>query len=89
MEALAAGARVFDTRTSVMMAREPVAGATQLLWEDVQEGKLPDVAKHEPVYVICERGQVSELVGLYLEAAGFEQVFNVAGGMKALRQVLQ
>jgi rhodanese-related sulfurtransferase len=53
--------------------------------EAVQVGKLPEVPKERPIYLICERGLVSELVGLYLEAAGFEHVFNVEGGMQALR----
>ena len=54
--------------------------------EAVQAGELPDLPKDTPIYLLCERGQVSELVGLYLEAAGFENVHNVAGGITAWRE---
>ena len=49
----------------------------------VQKGKLPELARDTPVYLVCERGQVSELAGLYLEAAGFTAVYHLAGGTKA------
>ena len=49
----------------------------------LQRGELPDLARDTPVYLVCERGQVSELAGLYLEAAGFTHVYHLAGGTKA------
>jgi rhodanese-related sulfurtransferase len=52
-----------------------------------QAGDFPAVPRDEPVYLICERGQISELVGLYLKEAGFGEVYNVEGGMLAWRQL--
>ena len=49
----------------------------------LQAGVVPELAHDTPVYLICERGQVSELAGLYLEATGFTQVYHLAGGTKA------
>ena len=49
----------------------------------LQRGELPELARDTPVYLVCERGQVSELAGLYLEAAGFTHVYHLAGGTKA------
>lgn len=76
-----AGGVLFDVRPRP----KPVFGLTPqpLSLEAVQRGELPDLAPDTPVYLVCERGQVSELAGLYLEAAGFAQVYHLAGGTKA------
>lgn len=87
LERLKEGATAFDTRTPAQFARDGLAGTNLLELEDVQAGKLPALAKDTPIYLICERGQVSELVGLYLESAGFTEVYNVAGGFISLRAV--
>lgn len=79
------GAVVYDTRPPNPRNKE-ISGAKRLSLEAVQAGELPDLPKDTPIYLLCERGQVSELVGLYLEAAGFENVHNVAGGMTAWRE---
>ena len=85
LEALEQGAVAFDVRTQAQHQRDGLPGTHVLSLEVVQGGDLPDVPKGKPVYLICERGQVSELAGLYLEAAGFGEVYNVAGGMIAWR----
>ena len=82
---LKSGAHVFDTRTEAQFERDGLPDSRLLSLEQVQAGELPELAKGDSLYLICERGQVSELVGLYLEAAGFSQVYNVAGGFRALR----
>lgn len=78
---IAAGGTLFDVRPQP----KPVFGLAPqpLSLEAVQRGELPDLAPDTPVYLVCERGQVSELAGLYLEAAGFAQVYHLAGGTKA------
>lgn len=85
-EALERGATVFDTRSYAQYQQDGLAGSEHLPLERVQAGSLPSVPPDDTIYLICERGQVSELVGLYLEGAGFQHVFNVAGGMVAWRQ---
>ncbi len=78
---VAAGGALFDTRPQ----SKTVFGLTPrpLSLEAVGRGVLPELPPDKPVYLICERGQVSELAGLYLEAAGFENVFHLAGGTRA------
>ena len=85
LEELERGSAAFDVRTEAQHQRDGLPGTKVLSLEAVQAGDLPDVPKGEPIYLICERGQVSELAGLYLEAAGFGEVYNVAGGMTAWR----
>lgn len=75
--------RLFDTRPQALVEKDGLPGAKAISLEAVQAGELPDVPKDEPVYLICQRGAVSELLGLYLEEAGFTDVYNVAGGMNA------
>ena len=82
-QALEGGAAAFDTRTAARYQQDGLPGVVHLPLEAVQTGTLPDLPKEAAVYLICERGQMSELAGLYLEAAGFSEVYNVAGGMLA------
>jgi rhodanese-related sulfurtransferase len=86
IERLEAGARAFDTRPLASYRQDALPGVAHLSLEKVQAGKLPEIDKSEPIYLICERGMVSELAGLYLEAAGFRAVYNVEGGMIAWRR---
>lgn len=84
-QALADALPCFDTRTQARFEQDHLPGTRHLSLEAVQQGLLPDVAKSAPIFLLCERGQISELVGLYLEAAGFTDVHNVQGGMAAWR----
>lgn len=78
---VAAGGVLFDLR----LAPGAVFGLTArpLSLDRVQQGTLPDLPLDTPLYLVCARGQISELAGLYLEAAGFTAVCHLAGGLKA------
>jgi len=76
---------IFDSRPNDLDA--PLAYAKPLTLADVQSGIYPDTAKSTTIYLVCERGHISELVGLYLELAGFSEVYNLAGGLKALESL--
>jgi rhodanese-related sulfurtransferase len=78
---------VFDLRAPALIERESVSGAKPLSLESLQNNQFPDLPKDTPLYIICERGAVSELAGLYLETAGFTEVYNLLGGMIAWREV--
>ena len=80
-EGVAAGGVLLDLRP----LPQPVFGLlpTSLSLDAVGRGELPDLAPDTPLYLVCERGQVSELAGLYLEAAGFKNVCHLAGGTRA------
>ena len=78
---VAAGGVLFDMRPipKRVFGLEPAP----LNLDALQAGVVPELTRDTPVYLICERGQISELAGLYLEAAGFTQVYHLAGGTKA------
>jgi len=88
-EALVAGAAAFDTRPHSQFLLDAIPGVIPLALAEVQGGEMPKLPKDHPIYLICEHGYTSELVGLYLEAAGFTHVFNVQGGMVAWRSQLR
>ena len=78
---VAAGGVLFDLRP----VPGPVFGLEPqpLDLTAVQRGDLPDLPPDTPLFLVCGRGQVSELAGLYLEAAGFTAVSHLAGGLRA------
>jgi rhodanese-related sulfurtransferase len=83
------GAVFLDVRTRAQHARDGLPGSGSLPLEAVQAGEIPrDVDRDAPIYLVCERGLLSELAGLYLETAGFAHAFNVLGGLRALRPLL-
>jgi rhodanese-related sulfurtransferase len=89
-QALANGATAFDTRPSSQSKRDPLKEIPNLSPETATAGALPNLPRDEPVYLICDRGLYSELVGAYLEAAGFRKIYTVNGGLlswRALRHV--
>lgn len=83
VEALKNDIHLFDTRPKAIFEHNGIAGSSHLTLEQIQKGKLPSVPKDEFIYLICHYGRISELAGLYLEAEGFLNVFNIAGGMLA------
>jgi rhodanese-related sulfurtransferase len=76
---------LFDLRHPGIVEMDSIPGAKAIGLEDIQNNILPDLPKDTPIYLICERGVVSELAGLYFETAGFTEVYNLAGGMIAWR----
>lgn len=84
--ALRAGAVFIDVRSPPQHARDGLPGTRCLPLEAIQAGAVPEgLLPSEPLYLVCERGAISELAGLYLEQAGFTAVANVRGGLLALR----
>jgi rhodanese-related sulfurtransferase len=76
---------LFDLRHPGIIEMDGILGAKAIGLEDIQNNLFPDLPKDTPIYLICERGVVSELAGLYFETAGFTEVYNLAGGMIAWR----
>ena len=46
-------------------------------------GALGTLDAAQPVFVLCHHGMRSQQVALFLRSRGFEQVYNVAGGIDA------
>lgn len=75
---------VVDVRPAEQYRPEDFPKALHIPLPDIQHGhhQLPT---DRPILLLCERGVMSELAGLYLEAAGYTQVWNLEGGYRKLR----
>ncbi len=45
--------------------------------------RIHELNKNEPIVVICHHGMRSDSVAYFLDQQGFEQVFNLTGGIHA------
>jgi rhodanese-related sulfurtransferase len=87
--ALERGEAVFDNRSATQYARDGLPGSLHLTLEQVQAGHLPALERTAPLHLVCAWGTVSEVVALYLEAAGFERVRVLRGGMAAWQALVK
>lgn len=72
-----------DVRTEQEWATTGVPrGAALITLDDIRQraGELP---KNEPVYLICNSGNRSQVAAQTLVELGFTSVYNVAGGIQA------
>jgi len=74
---------IVDVRTEQEWATTGVPdGAVLITLDDIRQraGELP---KNEPVYLICNSGNRSQVAAQALVELGFDAVYNVAGGIQA------
>ena len=75
------GASVIDVREPLEYAEARVPGAVLIPMGELG-GRLEELDKDAPVYLICRSGHRSAVVGEHLSAAGYDAV-NVVGGTLA------
>jgi phage shock protein E len=73
------GAVVIDVRTPQEYETEHANNAINLPLDEIQNGKLPEVAKESFVYLYCRSGNRASQAKALLEQAGFEKVINIGG----------
>ncbi|WP_337867590.1 rhodanese-like domain-containing protein [Meiothermus sp.] len=79
---------VVDVRPPEQYNQDDFIQALHVPLSDIQHGNH-NLPKDRPLLLVCERGVMSELAGLYLEAAGYELVYNLEGGLQKLRKVAE
>ena len=77
--AVAEGGQLLDVRTASEYAGGHISGATNLAVQDIQTGKMPDVAKDKPVFVYCQSGNRSAKAVAALKSAGYTNVIDLGG----------
>lgn len=82
------GAHLVDVRSPQFFARDGLAGAINAPLAEIQMGQH-QLPRNCPLVLLCERGLQSQLAALYLEADGYTQIYNLAGGLIALRDADQ
>lgn len=73
------GAKLYDVRTAAEYKAGHFENAINFSLQDMQAGKLPDVAKDNKVYVYCQSGNRSAQAAAILKQAGFTNVIDLGG----------
>jgi rhodanese-related sulfurtransferase len=71
-----------DVRTPQERAQARIAGSQLVAVGDVMRGKF-DVPKDKPVLLVCAVGGRSWVAGKALAAMGYDEVYNMEGGIEA------
>jgi len=81
-EANRADVQLLDVREPAELAMAAIPDAIRIPMREVPS-RLVELDRHRPVVVMCHSGVRSGHVAAFLLANGFEQVFNLAGGIDA------
>ena len=73
---------VLDVREPAEWIDGCIDGAVRIPMNEVLD-KLDCISRTQPIAITCAGGQRSSLIGSLLRARGFQNLFNVTGGMKA------
>lgn len=73
------GARLYDVRTAAEYKSGHFENALNFSLQDMQAGKLPDVAKDQKIYVYCQNGNRSAQAAMILKRAGFTNITDLGG----------
>lgn len=75
---------IIDVRTESEWASGHISVAKHVYLGDLPKAvKKMNISKEKPVFCICGGGSRSSIAGSIMKRAGFEQVYNVFGGMSA------
>jgi len=83
---VAKGSLLLDVRTAEEFNARHAKDATLWPVQDIQAGKLPEVAKDKKIYVYCHSGNRSSQAKALLEQAGFTNVVDL-GGLTSLEKM--
>lgn len=78
-QAMQNGAKLYDVRTADEYKTSHFAGAVNWSLQDIEAGKLPEVAKDSKVYVYCRSGNRSGQATTLLNNAGYSNVTDLGG----------
>ena len=73
------GAKLYDVRTSQEYTSGHFANSENHSLQDMQAGKLPEVAKDTKIYVYCQSGNRSSQAVKILTDAGYANVSDLGG----------
>ncbi|MCD6064549.1 MAG: Thioredoxin protein [Flavipsychrobacter sp.] len=78
------GVQLIDVRTPDEYEQEHLESAINSDWNgDVFDEETSVLDKNKPVYVYCQSGNRSAKAAAHLRKAGFKEVYELKGGMKA------
>lgn len=74
--------QLIDVREPVEFRRGRIP-ASRLIPMDEIPARLHEIDRDKPAILVCRSGARSERVAQYLRALGYDQVYNLAGGLEA------
>lgn len=74
--------QLLDVREPAELAIVSIPGSVAIPMREIP-GRLPELDRDRPIVVMCHSGVRSRHVAAFLLANGFEQVFNLDGGIDA------
>jgi rhodanese-related sulfurtransferase len=80
--ALAGDVVLLDVREHAELALAAVSGALHIPMREVPT-RLHELDRDKPIVVLCHSGRRSYMVADYLRGQGFDDVFNLTGGIDA------
>jgi len=72
---------ILDSRPEEEHEVSEIKGASRVGYRDFDPEKVKDLPKDKPVVVYCSVGYRSERIGEKLQALGFQEVYNLYGGI--------
>ena len=72
---------IIDARSQAEFHVSHLAGAHHVDYDNFDPDNLPALSKDEPVRVLCTIGYRSEKIGERLQALGYNNVYNLYGGI--------
>ncbi len=76
---------LLDVRRAEEVANGKIASAKNIVWDDAFVNKL-DTLAHQPLFVYCGSGIRSAKAAKILKEKGYEEVYELEGGMKAWKE---
>jgi rhodanese-related sulfurtransferase len=73
---------LLDVRTVEEVANGKIPSAKNIVWDDAFATKL-DTLAHQPLFVYCGSGIRSAKAAKILREKGYDEVYELEGGMKA------
>src|SRR5208283_672 len=71
---------LLDVRLPSEIALASIPGSLNIPMKDVQ-ARVREIPRHKPVVVVCHFGDRSARIARFLVTDGFEEVFNLDGGI--------
>ncbi|MDT3700117.1 MAG: rhodanese-like domain-containing protein [Thermincola sp.] len=73
---------IVDVRELNLYEKEHIPGAILIPFADFEK-EYSQIDKNKRVIIVCHTGPMGEVAGQFLISKGYQQVFNLEGGMRA------
>lgn len=83
---IANGGQLVDVRTVEEFTASHIDGAVNVTLQEIEQGKMPDIAKDKSLYLYCRSGNRSGQAAVILKNAGYQNVVDL-GAMTSVEKL--